>query len=217
MSGSPEILPKLRSNFSISAISFSVALTLSACSGDDKQETDIMPTQDKVLSVELNEMRHTFHCYDGPYDIDREDFNSVDANVREKPTWIDSNIWGKWQNRIAGENLDNTQQYKTRYFFGENEISHRGNPNKLKASFAQYKDDDHIAFLVVGGSDKNELLKNGALKVSMQRAAGFLPAFEDAGIHPDRVCIVPEGKKYADGGRDEYQDRHVTITAFSLE
>ncbi len=216
MSETQKTIPRITNNFAVSAISFSLALTLSACSGGDAKEIDIAPTQDKVLSAELNEMRHTFQCYDGPYDIDREDFNSVDSNVREKPSWIDSEIWNKWQVRLAGENLDNDERFKPKYFFGENEISHRGSQRTLIESFEKYKDEEQIAFLVVGGSDRNQTLRNGALKVSMQRAAGFIPAFEEAGIHPDRVCIIPEGREYA-GAIKPHEDRHVTITTFSLE
>lgn len=216
MSETQKTIPRITNNFAVSAISFSLALTLSACSGGDAKEVDIAPTQDKVLSAELNEMRHTLQCYDGPYDIDREDFNSVDANVREKPSWIDSEIWNKWQMRLAGENLDDDQKFNSKFFFGEDEINHRGSQSTLIESFEEYKDEEQIAFLVVGGSDENQTFKNGALKVSMQRAAGFLPAFEDAGIHPDRVCIIPEGREYA-GAIKPYEDRHATIKTFSLE
>ena len=216
MSETQKTIPRITNNFAVSAISFSLALTLSACSGGDAKETDIAPTQDKVLSAELNEMRHTFQCYDGPYDIDREDFNSVDANVREKPSWIDSEIWNKWQVRLGGENLSKDQKYHSKYFFDADEINHRGSQGTLIATFEKYTDEEQIAFLVVGGSDRNETLRNGALKVSMQRAAGFFPAFKDAGIHPDRVCIIPEGREYADAIKP-HEDRHVTITTFSLE
>lgn len=217
MSETQKTIPRITNNFAVSAISFSLALTLSACSGGDAKEIDIAPTQDKVLSAELNEMRHTFQCYDGPYDIEREDFNSVDANVQERSSWIDVGVWNKWQNRLEGENLEKDQKHNSKYFFGADEINHRGSQSTLIKSLEKYTDEEQIAFLVVGGSDRNQTLKNGALKVSMQRAAGFLPAFEEAGIHPDRVCIIPEGREYAGGGIKQYEDRHVTITTFSLE
>ncbi|PCI99240.1 MAG: hypothetical protein COB14_06455 [Alphaproteobacteria bacterium] len=216
MSETQKARPRITNNFAVSAMSFSLALTLSACSGGDGKEIDIAPTQDKVLSAELNEMRHTFQCYDGPYDIEREGFNSVDANVREKSSWIDSKVWNKWQNRLDGKNLETDHKFKSTYYFEANEINYSGRHSTLKAAFSKLEDEEQVAFLVVGGSDRNQTLKNGALKVSMQRAAGFLPYFEEAGIHPDRVCIIPEGREHA-GAAKQYEDRHVTITAFSLE
>ena len=209
-------MSKITDNYTISAMAFSAALMLSACSSDDTPETEIPPTEDKVLSVELDEMRHTFKCDDGPYDRDREGL-VVEANVRVKPPKGDTGTWEKWQRRLDGENLEKDLIYRPTFFFGYDEINHRGSHRTLVGDFAPYKDKEHVAFLVVGGSDRNESLVNGALKVSMQRAAGFLPAFEEAGIHPDRVCIVSEGKKYAGGGRNSHEDRHVKITAFSLE
>ncbi|MGH1403620.1 MAG: hypothetical protein ACRBDL_05205 [Alphaproteobacteria bacterium] len=189
--------------------------------GNDEAMPETQPIADKDLAYELREMRATFQCYSGATDIERDELFKLSRTdsfpkINERDPWIDQEKWDKWTTHASGNNLPNDLRLKSIYYFNENTIHPASGTSGFDQRFSAYQDQDHVAFLVVGNSDR-EGSAAGKLKVSLQRVAEVSKAMQEAGVRAESICMVPQSDLMARGGVNNYEDRNVQVTAFSLE
>ena len=156
---------------------------LSACSEKDTVSEQIIEARPvQSLKSMYREMNRTLQCYRGdPFDL------GVDPKT--KPSEIDQDIWDKWNKRLNNPKVD-----RRIYFFEYNSIEFDSfSRQQLLKRNSEYIQDDMAFFYIQGHGSTETNDPDGNMRVSLQRTDALAQALINAGVHPDRICRMPQG------------------------